>query len=266
MKNVLLNGEWATIPTEKLQIGTSSFGFQSGLYETLRTLDYSPVFLSQHLERLFTSAKKIGLEIEHTKQELKKMTTKIIQTLDNPNQRVRILATPKNLIIYTSKLNLNMLIYGGVSVRTMLAKRYSPDIKTTDYDTCLSAWKKAQEQSCFEAVLVNKKGDVFEGSRSNVFWVREGKIITREKEVLPGVTRQALLTKSPFSIIFGKLNKTDFRKIDELFITNSGSGIVPVTRVNDKNVGSGKVGKTTNKLLGLYDKWIAQDISELYKI
>lgn len=266
MKKVLLNGEWATVPTEKLQFGTSSFGFQSGLYETLRTLDYRPVFLSVHLERLFTSAKKIGLEIEHTQQELTKMTTKAIQAFDDPNQRVRILATPENLIIYTSKLNLNMSIYGGISVLTVLAKRFSPDIKTTDYETCLSAWKKAQKQNCFEAVLVNKNGDIFEGSRSNIFWVREGRIVTREKEVLPGVTRQTLLTKSPFSIIFGKLNKTDFRKIDELFITNSGSGIVPVTRVNDKNVGSGKVGKTTNKLLELYDKWISQDIYELYEI
>lgn len=266
MKKVLLNGEWATVPTEKLQIGTSSFGFKSGLYETLRTLDYSPVFLSAHLERLFASAKKIGLEIEHTQQDLIKMITRTIQTLDDPNQRVRILATPKNLIIYTSKLNLNMSIYGGVSVRTVLAKRRSPDIKTTDYGTCLSAWKRAQEQSCFEAVLVNKKGDVFEGSRSNIFWVRDGKVVTREKEVLPGVTRKILLTKSPFSINFGKLNRSDFRKTDELFITNSGSGIVPVTRLNDKKVGSGEVGKTTNKLLGLYDKWISQDVGRFYEI
>jgi len=263
MKTVLLNGEWTTVPTEKLQFGTPSFGFQPGLYETFRTLNYKPVFLILHLERLFTSAEKIGLEINFTQKQLMDMIAKIIQGLNDPNQRVRILATPEKLIIYTSALNLNESIYDGVSILTVPAKRFSPEIKTTDYSTCLSAWEKAQRLNYFEAVLVNENGDIFEGSRSNIFWVKNGKIFTRQKEVLPGVIRQVLITKSPFSIIFAKLNKTDFIKTDELFITNSGSGIVPAIRVNNQKIGSGEVGQITNKLLGLYRKWIGEDVENI---
>ena len=263
MINVLMNGDWEKISVEKLQLGTPSFDFESGLYETFRTLGYKPVFLFPHLERLFKSAKKIGLDIEFTQQQLVKMIFKVIQNFDDPNQRVRILAVPEKLIIYASPLNLDKSTYKGVSVMTVKTKRTSPEMKTTDYNTCLKAWEKAQRSNCFEAVLVDKNGDIYEGSRSNIFWVRDGKVFTREKDVLPGVTRQAIIKKYPFSVTFGKLNQTDLSDIDELFITNSGSGIVPVIRVNSQKIGNGKVGRITNNLLVCYDKWINRNIDKL---
>ena len=190
------------------------------------------------------------------------MASKVIQNFEDPNQRVRILAVPEKIMIYTSSLNLDKSTYKGVSVMTVNAKRTSPEMKTTDYKTCLSVWEKAQKSNCFEAILVDEKGNVYEGSRSNIFWVRKSKVFTREKDVLPGVTRQSIISKSPFPIIFGKINQKDFSEIDEMFITNSGSGIVPVVRVNNQKIGNGMVGLITNNLLVCYDKWINQNIKK----
>jgi branched-subunit amino acid aminotransferase/4-amino-4-deoxychorismate lyase len=58
----------------------------------------------------------------------------------------------------------------------------------------------------------------------------------------------------------GKLNLKYISKIDELFLTNSGSGIVPVTLLNGKLIGSGSVGIITQQLLSLYHNWMIQDI------
>ena len=80
--------------------------------------------------------------------------------------------------------------------------------------------------------------------------------MTRQDQVLPGVTRQTIISKSSIPAAFGQLNKNDFDQIDELFITNSGSGIVPVNKVNKNKIGSGVVGKLTRKLLSDYNMWI----------
>ena len=56
MTKALINNQWEFIPKENLQLGTDTFSFSSGLYETFRTLDFKPVFLQAHLDRLFRSA------------------------------------------------------------------------------------------------------------------------------------------------------------------------------------------------------------------
>jgi branched-chain amino acid aminotransferase len=53
----------------------------------------------------------------------------------------------------------------------------------------------------------------------------------------------------------------DLSNIDEFFLTNSGSGIIPVTRINDKIIGNGSVGIKTNQLLAQYNEWMLKDIA-----
>ena len=109
MIKVLINNHWESIPKENLQLGTDTFSFSSGLYETFRTLDFKPVFLQPHLDRLFSSANRIGLNIEFTQSDILNMLSKVIRNFQDPNQRVRILAVPNKLIVYTSYLNLEYL-------------------------------------------------------------------------------------------------------------------------------------------------------------
>ncbi len=262
MIKALINGDWEKVPEANLKLGAPAFAYKAGLYETFRTLNYKPVFLDPHLDRLFQSANRIGLEIWFVKDEIRDMIHCVVSDFSEPDQRVRILAVPYNLIVYTSSLNIDDSIYRGVSVITVTASRNLPGMKTTDYRACLSAWEKAQTAHGFEAILCDKNHYIFEGSRSNVFWVKSGKLFTREGEVLPGITRQTLISKSPFPFSYGLLNENELQTINELFITNSGSGIVPVIRVNNRSIGNGKVGRITNNLLVCYDKWINQNIDK----
>ena len=261
MTKALINNQWEFIPKENLQLGTDTFSFSSGLYETFRTLDFKPVFLQPHLDRLFSSADQIGLNIDYSKLDISNMLSKVIHDFQDPNQRVRILAVPNKLIVYTSYLNLDPSIYNGVSVITVETSRVHPEIKTTDYRICLTAWETAKDAGCFEAILMDSNGILFEGSRSNIFWIINNKVFTRKGDVLPGITRQTIINRSPFPVEFGILQKNAISKIDEYFLTNSGSGIIPVTYLNGEKIGDGFVGKITCQLLRQYNEWIVQNIA-----
>ena len=198
MINALINNQWESVPEKDLQHGSDSFAFGTGLYETFRTLNHKPIFLEPHLDRLFQSAQGIDLTIAFSQNEIVEMIARVVQQFDDPNQRARILAVPGKIIIYTSSLNLYPSIYNGVSTITVPALRKTPKIKTTDYTTCLEAYKISEENDCFVAILLDKNNQVLEGSRSNVFWVQGEKLFTRDGDVLPGVTRQNVILGSPF--------------------------------------------------------------------
>ena len=256
MINALINNQWESVPEKDLQFGSDSFAFGTGLYETFRTLNHKPVFLEPHLDRLFQSAQGIDLTIPFSQNEIVEMIARVVQQFDDPIQRARILAVPEKIIIYTSSLNLDPIIYKGVSTITVPALRKSPEIKTTDYTTCLEAYKIGY----FEAILLDKNNKVLEGSRSNVFWVQGKKLFTRRRDVLPGVTRQNIILGSPFPLFYGQLNQFDFKQINEIFLTNSGSGIIPVVKVNSIQIGTGKPGPITVELLKVYDGWLNNEI------
>ena len=260
MINALINNQWESVPEKDLQPGSDSFAFGTGLYETFRTLNHKPVFLEPHLDRLFKSAQAIDLTIASSQNEIVKMIARVVQQFDDPNQRARIPAVAEKIIIYTSSLNLDPSIYKGVSTITVPALRKTPEIKTTDYTTCLEAYKIAENNDCFEAILLDNNNQVLEGSRSNVFWIQGEKLFTRDGDVLPGVTRQTVISRSPFSIFYEQLNQLDFDQVNEIFLTNSGSGIIPVVKVNSIQIGTGKPGPITVELLKLYDGWLNNEI------
>ena len=259
MIDVLINNDWTKMTQDELQIGSDGFAFESGLYETMRTMDFKLVFLQPHLDRLFSTAQKIELKIQHSVIEITEMLERVINNFPDPNQRIRILAVPGKLIIYTSHLNLDPVIYKGVNAITVVARRDTPEVKTTNYHACLSASNKANDANCFDAILCDKEGNIYEGSKSNVFWVKEGKLTTRNKDVLPGTTRQTIIDKPPITVHYGILKKKDLFNIDELLFTNSGSGVVPVTGVNGKTIGNETVGPVTRELMINYIEWLQEE-------
>ena len=255
MIQALVNGIWRTFDEEELQPGTDSFQTNTGLYETFRTKNFKPILLQTHLNRLFQSAEKINLKIIYSRKEIEKMIKVVIHNFHEKDQRARIIVSENKVIVYTTALDLDKQIYDGVDTLTISYERNTPEIKTTDYKGCLSAYKKANQNSCFEAILLDRNNCILEGSRSNIFWVMSNSLFTREKNVLPGITRETIIENSPTPIFYGKLNIFDISRVDELFLTNSGSGIIPVRKVDSVLINNGFPGPTTLKLLELFSLW-----------
>ena len=255
MVKALVNSSWELFDIDELQPGTSVFNFEAGLYETIRTRDHRPILLTPHLDRLFNSAKSTDLKPPFHRKKVESMIIQVIESSPEPDQRVRVLLVPDKVIVYTMPLDLDYDIYNGVSVITVQAKRDTPEIKTTNYHSCLNAYQLAQEHECFDAILMDENQVVFEGSRSNLFWIKKGSLFTKETGVLPGVTRNTIIPHSPYAVEYGELNVLDFDWLSELFLRNSCSGIVPIVKVNNSIIGNGVPGPITKELMKLYDSW-----------
>ena len=103
----LVNGIWEYLPDQSLKIGEDTFGFNNGLYETFRTLSFKPIFLDEHIDRLVSSAKIIGLKRFSSKNQIYDMTVRVIEDFKKPDQLARIILVKEKLIIYTTALKLN---------------------------------------------------------------------------------------------------------------------------------------------------------------
>ena len=251
MIQALVNGIWKSFDEKDLQPGANSFKMNSGLYETFRTKNFKPVLLKQHLDRLFQSAEKINLKIMYSKTEIEKMIKMVINNFHEKNQRAGVIVSKDILVVYTTALDLDIQIYDGVDTLTASYERNTPGIKTTDYKGCLDAYKKANKKSYFEAILLDRNNYILEGGRSNVFWVISNSLFTRKDNVLSGITRKTIIKHSPIPIHYGKLKIFDINRVDELFLINSGSGIIPVRKVDSMIIKNSSLGPITFKLIEL---------------
>jgi 4-amino-4-deoxychorismate lyase len=91
----------------------------------------------------------------------------------------------------------------------------------------------AQVNGYDDSILLDDSGQVYETGRANLFWVNNGEVYTREHHVLPGVMRDFVLSIDDIATHFESISLNELLSADEVFITNSIRGVVPVTLIND---------------------------------
>ncbi len=135
-----------------------------------------------------------------------------------------------------------------------------PRIKNYHWLDMVMALFEAYDHDADTAVLVDAEGNLVEGPGFNVF-VRQGdRVITPDRGVLKGVTRSTileLLAKEELKVTQGALSAAVARTADEVFITSTAGGVMPVTRISAETVGDGRPGALTTKLNDAY--WALHD-------
>ena len=102
---ILINDHWVSRENAKVNLLSDAFMYGFGVFETLRTFGNRKVFrLKEHVDRLFTSAMAIGLAVKYSAPEIISMVNKVVMAADYSIQQVKIVATPEDLIIISSKL------------------------------------------------------------------------------------------------------------------------------------------------------------------
>lgn len=249
MDLILINNKFVKPSHAKISVLSEAFMYGYGVFETLRTFDKKIIKANEHINRLLNSAKKIELKIKYKKSEILKMLLKITEKSPFKNQRIKITAIKEGIIITSKKLTINKSIYKGVSVKTVLLKRSMPEIKSISYLESYFAHQQAVKQGYFEAILTDEKDEIYEGSYSNIFWFRGDTLCTRKDHVLAGITAQTVIKNSPFKVKFKKITLKNLLKSHEIFLTQTTTGIVPITKINNQKIGTGKPGIRTEKLL-----------------
>lgn len=303
---IYLNGHLVPRSKAKLSPFNHGFLYGYGLFETMRAYDGCIFRLDRHLARLYHSAEILGLASNVTasppsviagpgpegsegaaKQSLQ---TACLQTLNANNLKdarlrltvtagegdmtpdpttcsgLTVLVTAKNLI----SLPLEKYELGFKAVLSSVHRNsQSPlsRLKSTCYLDNILARMEAKAAGADEAILLNERGYLGEGSTSNIFLVSKGELITPSLEsgVLPGITREAVSEIAQALNIRTEEREVELRELmeaDEAFITNSVLEIMPLTWFDAKPLGTGKRGQLTKKLMVAYRKLVNRTLGQ----
>ncbi len=252
------------------------FLYGDGVYETLRTYNRRPFLFDRHMARLRASANRLTLEVPPTDRDLQ---TRMCETMDgvNPGGEVtlRMLVTrgvgdlnydptacphPTVVIIALPHRDIpDTILQDGVQVVVASVVRnhprsVDPSIKSNNLLNNVLAMHEAVRQGAYEAILLNHRGELAECSQSNLFAVRDGVVVTPPLDagLLEGVTRNFLFEVGAdigVPVRESVLRESDLERVDELFITSTTREVVPVVRVGDRSVGSGRPGPIVLRLL-----------------
>lgn len=275
-KTHFLNG--ILVSEEQLAISPRDVGFSRGyaVFDFLRTYSHHhPFKLWQHIDRLFNSANLIGLQIPWSKDQVQEW---IIETLaanqTNEEKFIKIIisggvsdsmlpsADPTVVILIDDATKYPDESYeNGVGVIAVKHERYTPAAKSNNY---IEGVKQAQRAKKIDAVEPIYYSDiqVFEGSNSNIFAVINGKLLTPVSNVLAGITRNVLLEILELSLPIETRDFTidELLSASEVFLTASGKELTPVTAIDGKPVGDGRVGPVTKEAMHQFQNYTASDV------
>ena len=220
------------------------FGFST--YESIRVIKGRPVHLADHLRRLSKSCEGIFLSHPFTNEELTSWVHALIQEDSLVEASVRILVVggkePLCFITATPLISYPDSYYiQGVAAFTYEGERLMPSCKTGNLLLNYMALEAARRQGGFEALLVNRDGEILEGTRSNFFAFREGRLYTAPaSKVLLGVTRDRVIQaalKNGIEVVYQSPLAKDVLSglYDEVFISATSMAAMPIHSVDGKS-------------------------------
>jgi branched-chain amino acid aminotransferase len=265
-----LNDQWVTADKLTISVFDLSVIRGFGVFDFLRTYNNKPFKLDEHVDRLFRSAKELGITVPKTKEEIKTIILDGLQKNVFPEKNVRIVVTggisddgvslgkPSLFVIFTEAHKYPSHYYEkGIKVITFPHIRVYPGAKSLNYQTGIIALQKAKKENAVEAIFVGADGKIFEGTTSNFFAVIDGKLITPEKDVLIGITRNVVIDiakRLNVPVVERDIFVKEIPEMEEAFITASNKEVMPVVQIDGIRVKNGKVGKLTDILIREYKR------------
>jgi branched-chain amino acid aminotransferase len=235
----------------------------------LITYNKRPFYLKEHVQRLETSAHKIGLKLKHSNDEICAIVEETIRRNSHHDEsNIRIVytggissngVTPEGngylIVMVTPKHHLPGWWYSdGAKLVTAEIERFIPGAKSTNYLTAVWALERAKAMDAIESIYVDRKNRLLEGTTTNFFCFKENKLITPKLGILPGITRSVLvdLVKGRFDLDVRDIEKEELSSMEEVFISASNKEIVPIVQVDDIVIGDGLPGPRTQKVMQLF--------------
>ncbi len=262
------------------------FLYGDGIYETMRVYDGVIFKLDEHIKRLYRSASLIRLKIPHGTDFLKisLYETLIANNLKNAYLRLTIsrgrgelgidpeLCEKPTVVIIAKKFSEypQTLYQNGVKIIICNTKRnlreaINPQIKSLNFLNNILAKIEAKQRGAYEAIMLNTKNELTEGTISNVFFYKNGALCTPSVEcgILDGITRKTIIDiarRNNMKVKEGSFTKEDIYSSQEVFITNTTLEIMPVSRIDKYRY---RVGEISRFLHNLYRQEVSAYVSHI---
>jgi branched-chain amino acid aminotransferase len=268
----------AYVPSPEAGVAPNDLGFVRGygVFDFLRTYGRAPFRLVPHLERLRSSAAQIDLPLPKPIEEIEQIVYETLARNPHANDvSIRVVVTggfsagglmpegDSSLLVMIAPMPQSKpdLWERGGSLVTVDFERFMPGVKSLNYITAIRALKQARAAGAVEALYRTKDANVTECTTSNFFAFKDGVLITSAEDILEGVTRAAALDAAEdlVPIEYRRLAYSELAGVDEAFITSTTKEILPIVQVDDIRIGTGVVGKQTQRLMAALRALVQQE-------
>lgn len=212
------------------------------VYEVIRIIDGKPLFFEEHMKRMRDSAQLLKGRLEKSDDEIKREIYKLIELNKESNINVKLVCGnihgSNEFISYFIKSTYpKKEVYDkGIHTITYKEERDNPNAKVINNSMRQAVGEELKKENAFEALLVNENNCVTEGSRSNIFFVKENCVYTAaNKKVLMGITREKIMEickKLNITIKEEELCKNDLNNIEGAFMTGTSVNVLPISSID----------------------------------
>jgi branched-chain amino acid aminotransferase len=238
----------------KIHVLNHSLHFASSVFEGIRVYNSKSLFLNDHIDRLFLSAKLMGLKKTVTKKKLERIIKKLIKVNKIKDGYIRPIIfrsshsmspetfSCKSLLAIAVwewgklfgkdkgiKLNISKFPKLNNKVYPMQAK------SSGSYQTSVISRIDSHKKKYDDCLMLDLKGNIAESSACNIFWVKKNKLYTsKEHSILNGITRKAVIKiceKNKIKHEVGDFKLNHFLKADSIFLTGTAAEIQPIRKV-----------------------------------
>lgn len=269
-----VNGQYHRHRQAAVHVEDRGYQFADAIYEVIAIVGGRLVDEALHFERLERSLREIRMEMPFSREIFRLKISELLRLnrLRNGSLYIQVSrgVAPRNhkipgTIIPSVVMTVRPLvppsadlIEEGVAVITVPDIRWKrPDIKSVALLPNILAKDEAARRNVYEAWQVNTDGEVTEGSSTNAWIVKDGCLVTHPAGtgILNGVTRLALLkiaNRAGLELVERPFSVDEALSADEAFLTSTSSFLIPVVRIDDKQIGDGRPGPISVDLLARY--------------
>ncbi|MZQ76096.1 MAG: branched-chain amino acid aminotransferase [Peptoclostridium sp.] len=242
---IYLNGKFMSTK----EINPLEYMWGDTVYEVVRIRDGVAVYIEDHVERMRNSAKLLGHTFSLDIELVEDVINQLIERNSENNMNIKLVAT--NFVAggcdfaayFINSFYPPIEMYQN-GVHTMLYKtmRENPHAKTMVREQRQAINREREKVGAYEALLVDEHGNITEGSRSNLFFIKDGKLYTPPSEnVLLGITRKNLLEicrEHSIEVIEKEIAAAEIKDFDGAFITGTSISVLPIATIDDIKLGS----------------------------
>jgi branched-chain amino acid aminotransferase len=285
-----LDGEFVPLRDAKIGVMTHAFNYGTGVFEGIRAYwnaEHEQLYvlhMREHFERLHRSCRIMRIGIPYTVAQLSEIAIEVLRRCAyREDAYLRPLAYKSSEIIgvrlndledsftlFAVPMGAYIDIDRGISCGVSSWRRTDDNAIparskiTGSYVNAALAKTEALEAGYDEAIVLNPDGHVSEGSAENIFVLREGVLVTplASDNILEGIVRSSIMRIAQdegITVEARQIDRTELYIADEIFLCGTGAQISPVTSVDHRSVGDGKIGALTRRISDVYFRAVRGD-------
>lgn len=272
-----MDGQYLPMAEAKISVLDWGFLHSDATYDTVHVWDGKFFRLDLHLDRFFGGIECLRMKLPYDRQAVAQILNDCVALSGHKSAYVELICTrgssptfsrdprqAENRFIafavpfgsVANKEQMERGLHVAISETVRIPpKSVDPTIKNYHWLDLVKGLYDAYDKGAETALILNAMDHIAEGPGFNVFLVKDGALKTPAFGVLPGITRRTvfdLCNEIRLPVAAGDISQAEIKEADEVFITSTAGGIMPVSRIDNAIIGKGQVGPVTRRLTDLY--------------